>query len=189
MTTPKDIIFIHVPKTAGSTIYKNFNLTRIEKHTTLNYAQLNYPEHFKKDTYIMGSVRNPWQRAVSLYNWTKNYITPKHRHNLTWKKWLYQEDKKMIHDDIHYVDVLNKDPLKQVNYFINKDGEVQYDEIIRCEHLIADVLKSPVLESKPLRNENVLGTGKDYQGYYDDEDIEYIREKSKWEIEEFGYEF
>jgi len=158
-------------------------------------------EHNKKlrlkdldEYWIIGSVRNPWERIVSLHRWTsKNLHThPNIRpegHDLDFKTWLY---KPVV--GLHYRDDLNSNPLKQVNYFIDKEGEIRYDEIIRTEHLENDIRESPfyVGEIKSVHVEERTARVRARIGWremYDEEDIEYVREQSLWEIEKFGYKF
>ena len=176
----KNILFIHVPKTAGSTIYKSFNLDRIVRHATINYLQIKKNIDIN-EYWIIGSVRNPWVRTVSLYNWCKIVGN----HNLEWKTWLY--DSPLV-GHLHYQDELNNNPLKQVNYFLDKDGNVAVDEVIQLENIKNDIKKSNYLNGK-IHNKNIRNTSTGWKIYYDLEDIEYIREQSLWEIDKFGYKF
>ena len=180
----KPILFVHVPKAAGSTIYKSFNLERVTKHATLNYLQIK-DEIDVDGCWIIGTVRNPWQRIFSLWNWTCSLANPKH--GLDWKEWLY--DSPLV--GYHYRDELNNNPLKQVNYFIDMNGKIKYNEIIRAEHLEKDVWKSTRLNGVSTNHYagGISGTSIGWRDHYDEEDVEYVREQSKWEIDTFGYKF
>ena len=203
----KKILFIHIPRTAGTSIYKSFKLNRIEKHSTINYLQHRHGVNID-DYWIIGSVRNPWKRLFSLYNYTKLCKF----HTLNWKRWLFYSSNitSLSHNQGSfpicktvgfYRDVLNKNSLKQVNYFLDKEGNVAVDEIIQLENIENDVIKS-----KSLGNEigvalatHYAGPGvgeshswrfeKDWRNIYDSEDIEYVREISEWEINKFNYTF
>ena len=194
MSNDKKILFIHVPKTAGSSIYRSFNLERVEKHITINYLQLHLNMNID-DYWLIGSVRNPWQRLFSLYNYTKicQY------HTLNWKRWLFYSSNTApisYNQEHFYRDVLNNNPLKQVNYFLDKEGNVAVDEIIQLERIERDIKKSNILEIDKFktfypspRPMDPKKYKREWRNIYDSEDIEYVRGISEWEIDKFNYTF
>ena len=177
----KKILFIHVPKTAGTSLYRTFKLDRIVRHATINYLEIK--ENVNMDQFwTIGSVRNPWARIWSYFNWTFSLASP--RHKMEWKKWLFNPPK----DLLHYKDVLNNNPLKQSNYFINRDGAIVIDEIINLHTIQDDIKKSQYLNAK-ITTYNKKGTGDNWHSAYDEEAKEYVREISLWEINKFGFKF
>ena len=71
------------------------------------------------------------------------------------------------------------------------NGKIKYDEIIRAEHLEKDVWKSTRLNGVSTNHYagGISGTSIGWRDHYDEEDVEYVREQSKWEIDTFGYKF
>ena len=57
-------IFIHVPKTGGSSITKYFE--GIKEHRTAFYYKHNFPKIYEKYL-VFACTRNPWTRMVSAY--------------------------------------------------------------------------------------------------------------------------
>tara|TARA_R110000751_G_scaffold6900_1_gene29058 strand:+ start:450 stop:1019 length:570 start_codon:yes stop_codon:yes gene_type:complete len=65
----KKIIFIHIPKNAGTTVTKEFNMAEIGHHTP-DYYMVRFPTEwntFKK----YAIIRNPWDRVVSCFEYAK----------------------------------------------------------------------------------------------------------------------
>ena len=60
-------VFIHIPKTAGVSIYSVFK-SRVQNHKTLDEHEGWKPEYFK-----FCFVRNVWDRFLSTYFYFKNY--------------------------------------------------------------------------------------------------------------------
>ena len=63
------IIFIHIPKCAGRSISRA--LGEDFDHYTASYYHNNFPEHWQDYT-VFTTVRNPYQRLVSMYHYIKN---------------------------------------------------------------------------------------------------------------------
>ena len=184
----KGILFIHVPKAAGTTLYKSFDLYRIRKHATVNYLQIK--EGINLDDYwIVSTVRHPWKRIWSLYCWTR-WHPQRTWHKKSWKEWLFSPEV-----GPHYHDIINNNPLQQKNYFLDKDGNLAADEIIRVEHLKEDVERSEHLPKIELQSYNRRKpidksfSGDGYLTAYDDEMKEYVGELCEWEINKFGYKY
>jgi len=70
----KKIIFIHIPRTGGTSVEKYFNFKpsvdwkiKTAQHLTLK----EYGDHYELDDYFKFSiVRNPWDRLISWYLWS-----------------------------------------------------------------------------------------------------------------------
>ena len=60
----RKVIFIHIPKTAGISIYNMMRYSGSQNHKT----RLDYEE----DYFSVRVVRNPWDRLVSAYSYVKN---------------------------------------------------------------------------------------------------------------------
>ena len=82
-------IFIHIPKTAGTSVESMFGKVQIKnqnyfietnepgKHWGAEFLQEKYSEYFN-EYFKWTIVRNPWEREVSLYNMLKNQVRYRH---------------------------------------------------------------------------------------------------------------
>ena len=124
-------------------------------------------------------VRNPWDRAVSMYWWNKN-----------------REDGHAIDQSISFSDYIMNGPRElftdQEIYTI--DGEVVVDHVIKFEDLqngldsVTTKLNLPSL-SLPRAKGGTRKTKEHYSIIYDDETKDFIATQCAFEIEKFGYEF
>lgn len=63
------VIFIHIPKCAGRSISEAFG--QPFDHYTASYYQTKHPDNWNEYT-VFTTVRNPYQRLVSMYHYLKN---------------------------------------------------------------------------------------------------------------------
>lgn len=67
----KNILFIHVPKTAGQSVHKALGMKN-QPHKAMWRRQI------AGDTFVFSIVRNPYDRAVSLFHWFEQlHLQPK----------------------------------------------------------------------------------------------------------------
>ena len=83
-------IFVHIPKTGGTSIEAMFGFAEYDKFGLLTKDKVGkgkhwgakeyyqYWEDFYKDYFKFTVVRNPWERDLSLYNMMKGQV--KYRH-------------------------------------------------------------------------------------------------------------
>jgi Sulfotransferase family len=198
------LLFIHVPKTGGTTIehvladlvpdieaHDKFKL----KHQTLARALKDDPS--RAELFTFGFVRNPWARMVSW--WSKIHQSAqqvaagdqrgrKHVQSRMWQLALGCDN----FDE--FVDVV---PLKvqrvrrpQIDYLTVPGGR-RADYIGRTENFDADLravltrLGLPIPEI-PRRNESPHG---DYREYYSDRSRRQVEELFQRDIRSFGYQF
>ncbi len=124
-------------------------------------------------------VRNPWDKAVSMYWWNKN-----------------RDDGHAIDQSISFSDYIMNAPRKLITdqdiYMI--DGEVVVDHIIKFEDLqngldtVMSKLDLPRL-SLPRAKGGTRKTKEHYSLIYDDKTKDFIAKQCAFEIEKFGYEF
>lgn len=160
-------------------------------------------QHVKKlvgddvwNTYLkITSVRNPWDKTVSLYFWRKRkrplyvhlrrilrgwpWYGPAHRNNFKdFVKLMYEQG------------TLNED--KNIT---NIDGQLPDYYFIRFEHMHEDMEKlchkMGVSYSADDMPQKKVGHRKSnsYKEHYDEETIEYVRKAYETEIERFGYTY
>jgi hypothetical protein len=128
------------------------------------------------------SIRNPWDQAVSYYNW-------KFRIQKSKKKRANHEDKE------DFFGWMKSSDYKTNNvYFFTEGRPILYDFIIRFEHLqedfdtLCDQLGLPQTKLPRLKG-YVRRDPAHYSEYYTDEMIEYIANRFKLHIDRFNYEF
>jgi hypothetical protein len=124
-------------------------------------------------------VRNPWDRAVSLYFWRKNRPGSE---NL---------DKEMSFAE--FVRDTPADVLSDAHIF-TIDGAAAVDRFVRYENLAEDLttalaeLGLPAIDL-PWAKSGTRETKDHYSWIFDDESEARIRELCAWEIDNLGYEF
>jgi hypothetical protein len=191
-------VFIHIPKAAGTSIYKSLgpNIVRYKKHCTAlfvkNDISMRLPDIWDK-LYKVSWVRNPWQRAVSLWKYTKD-ITPKGYAGIVsnphFKKWLFDPKVGALCED----EPNNRTPLSALTYVSDLDGNIIVDFIGQLEHIDEDMsrLKYELYGRRSghkVKHENNRKLGFHYTRLYDNESREYIADICKWEIDKFNYKF
>ncbi len=190
-------VFVHIPKAAGTTIEKAFNLhgdnTKFNPDTMFgHHAQhLPYNEIINKSPvdvsqyYSFTFVRNPWDRMVSEYMWRKP-LRLKMGSKFTFSCFV-----KMVRDSIDSSKKLCAHYREQSYFILDDNNNSLVDYIGRVEtfqqdlYHICDSLK--VQRFDPIK-ENVT-RHKKYTEYYDDETREIVAEKYAKDIEYFNYEF
>tara|TARA_R110002096_G_scaffold199271_21_gene383154 strand:+ start:979 stop:1605 length:627 start_codon:yes stop_codon:yes gene_type:complete len=198
-------IFIHIPKTAGTSIEKKLGHFEtleagVQDHRTIRQIQPE-PQPFWKECFAKSDaqsvtarqfrsyykftfVRNPWARAFS---WYRNVMDdPRHR------------AKHQVPDDCSFGDFLKHHSDQwamrpQLHWLEAKDGTMPLDFVGRFESLNQDFetvakrlgLKDQSLPTLMMRE----GERPSYVAHYDDELRELVEARYHKEIERFGYQF
>ena len=204
----KRFIFVHVSKTAGSSIsklvephcikeQKNLPLKLLSRaglvpnwrwHHYRIHAPLRVPERrmpaglFEKMTKF-AVVRNPWSRLVSEYHYKMQGRGQQRRmvERLgTFSNWLRWMGS-----------ASDTSPYKpQVNMLKRRDGSMGIDHLLRFESLATDwnaFSKSiGISEALPVLN---TSSHQDWRAYYAKEDAEFVADVWKKDIEAFEYRF
>jgi len=205
------VIFVHIPKCAGSSIEVYFgvkpfkwtepnyeNLTgwcpkrKIHLHhaTATQLLELELVSQEIWDSYYKFSiVRNPWSRAVSDYYWI-NGNTP---FRISFKNYLEAKGRKrnILRDSS--VKEYRGDHLLSQNEFIYIDDKLVVDQIIRLENLKTDfkefAAKQGLTQSKLPHDKKAKKVYEHYSHFYQDKEIKWVEEKYKKDIELFNYSF
>jgi len=175
-------IFIEVPKTGSTSIR---SVIGHPKKPHLNIWQIgNEIEQEKFISYFkFGFVRNPWDRAVSLYERTEGLQLKSKMNFEEFIAWMRFSSSTCLHPVPHRY---------QLDWFVSPHGDVIVDYIGKFEHLDDDwkkiSLKIGVDSKLPKINVN-FSKKRHYTEYYTDKTKEIIRKRFLVDIEYFGYEF
>jgi hypothetical protein len=183
------LFFIHIPKTAGTSIEHAIN----GKDNPLwarhySYSQFSlYPKKYNpREYYIFTVVRNPWDRIYSCFLWSK------HKSNSA----LFCSDSfKEYLDFIESQDVENNQKYSIINDFNWWTGGIEnLNHVARFENLEEDLVPIkkylgrdfiiPYTNTNPLRDPKIH-----YKSKYTSYGVDLIREKYRKEIELFDYSF
>jgi hypothetical protein len=167
-------VFVHINRTAGTSIETAFNGPRQDHRLASEYIREMGREHWDEH-FSFSFVRNPWDRMVSLYHFNKMAYGEKR----AFDEWLRQVLVKP-----------NRFQGPQIDWLVDEDGEVAVDFVGRFEHLARDfsVVCGRVGANLKLPRLNI-SNHRHYLNYYDDEGRELVRRTCEKDIELFGYTF
>jgi hypothetical protein len=197
-------IFIHIYKTAGSSItkalkpfaqnkwqkkvnpiFKRFGITHFDPKpypTHIHAAELKSKIGEKAfDSYFkFGIVRNPWDWQVSIYT----YVFNKTSHPL------HKTIRRLSNFDEYLEWRFTKPIIYQKNFLFSKQNKQIVDYIGRFENLKDDFneICSRLNISATLRKRNISST-RPYQEYYNKKTIDLVRKKLEPDIRLFKYDF
>lgn len=143
----KKIIFIHIPKNAGTSVYLSLKEHNdsvsllIRRHSTALEIRKKF-SHLWDECFKFCIVRNPWDRVVSCYEFArmeKSYYHAKNRKHLDYD---FLVDKTFEET----LNILDKTPDKlkhegwgpQNNYICDEDGKNMMDKVFYYENLKKD---------------------------------------------------
>lgn len=195
----KELIFIHIPKNAGTAITLNKEMSFIDiGHHTYEHYKNHYPDawdNFKK----VAVVRNPWDRFVSNYEYSKmeksfwhssDGSTPESTHfdfhttkNLTFEETvnLYYNDRSSLR---------HQGWASQYPYIVDVGDE---RKIVTTHLFYYDDLKdnwgfNDLFPNLKKVNESTKSSS-DYREYYNEDTIRKVGEIYKEDIDLFNFKF
>tara|TARA_Y100000310_G_scaffold344865_1_gene460102 strand:- start:2178 stop:2738 length:561 start_codon:yes stop_codon:yes gene_type:complete len=183
ITSELECIFVHIPRTGGSSIEislgkglgtlsgNNTLGTFKDKHWSSRRYKKNNPSEWSR-FFKFTFVRNPWDKAVSTYEWLRMH--KKHPQHTTdgFKDWLFsvkansnscRAQSWWLHDDLNFMG-------RYENF---------HDDWTYVSNLIGCSAKLPHINKTIRRLED----------YHDDETIEFISKLYKNDIDLLGYEY
>ncbi|MBK8976244.1 MAG: sulfotransferase family 2 domain-containing protein [Planctomycetes bacterium] len=200
-------VFVHVPKTAGSTVVRLLRAHAIErppaglasllravglprdwrryrfpKHAPLRTAERRLPAEMFHNAFKFGFVRNPWDRLVSDYNAQLRDPTAR-RHARTSRLGSFA---RYLRADAP------RGLATQRSLLIDGSGAIGVDFVGRFETLAADlafVCDRLGLPRPPAWPEENRHPHADYRNYYASEDRDLVARHWREDIETFGYSF
>ena len=187
-------IFIHIPKTAGTTVWDSCFNARPAWHTPYDWYHRIAPQQCR-DYFTFAFVRNPWDRCVSAFHYLLGEGAP--RRDSEWHEFI----KEFSGFESFVTDWLSPENANkhliftpQYRFITNKFGVIDLDYIGRFESFSADMKKvldrvkgsSKEIESIPVKNASARG---DYRNYYTDKTKAIVGEVYAKDIELFEYSF
>ena len=193
-------IFVHIPKTAGSSLEHRLGGFPDEKYYTTYDHNRGIPlqhltaSEIKKELgktkfdekYKFTIIRNPFSKCISEYFWWIRF----HTNHISFKDWVVKE-----HSDLLNIPqkrpILQKHNIEQYKFIYDTDNNILVDFVGRFENLqedfniICDKIGIPQQEL-PHQNKS---KHKHYTEYYDDETRSIVAERYAKDIEYFGYDF
>jgi hypothetical protein len=188
------VIFIHVPKVAGTSINKAI-YGRTLGHYTAVEIKNKFPILYK-DSFVFSFVRNPWSRLVSAYKFAKQgrtesmgvrnpkqYQIPEFDNFESFvKEWL-------VNQDVNEIDYIFQ---PQERFLSDNKGDIIADYVGKLETLKSDLrfVGERLNKTLNVQHSNKTTGGLNYRNeYISDEMVEIVAAIYKKDIKLFNYEF
>ena len=186
-----DIIFVHIPKTAGTSIRFAFDFNKpnkkkgIRKHYTCKEVISLIGREKWDQSFKFTFIRDPWERLYSFYLFQLRKETVREKSF----KLFVLEDIVPLLEKTNLTERPNIFP--QTFWLADENEELNFDFIGRFENLDSDFdkLSKKISINTTLDHKNKSGNSKTYKGFYDKEMIELVNNYYRQDIEAFGYSF
>ena len=188
-------IFVHIPKTAGSSIEVALNTlentnkgavdeatgtfypvtTGKEKHYDARAYRKHYGRRVWQDYYKFTVVRNPWQRIHSWW-WNNRYITGKF--DMPFAEFLHSHLAEFLHSRFADPDDLPRALRPQTRWITSANGNIEMDYICRFETIdkdfktVCEQIGAPLTELPRVLVDNRNPASRPY--YTDDYDADLV---------------
>lgn len=191
------LIFIHIPKNAGTSITNSIGMgfSHVGHHFP-SFYQTNFPNEWKNYKKF-AVVRNPWDRVVSNYEYSK--MLESYWHSSSGKSQYgihpdYQTTSNLSFKETLQIFSSNQNFLKhqgwapQYPYAFNSKDENLLDYIFKLDEitnnkLFQEIVPNLIFKNKSNRKYN------NYREYYDDETIEIVSTIYAKDIKLFNFVF
>jgi hypothetical protein len=177
--------FIHINKTAGTSIEAALGLNTEHVTASQKIAQVGHENWSNAFTFSI--VRNPWDRAVSLYHFRRatnqTGLADGHLGFIDWISACFRDR------DARYLDK----PMMfmpQVEWISDDSGNILVDFVGRFERLASDIkVVSKNIDQKIELPHLYKSDRTHYRGYFDDSSRDIVAQWFCRDIDEFRYEF
>jgi len=187
-------IFIHVPKVAGTSINRALYGKTLGHYSALEVKDI-FPELFA-NCFVFSFVRNPWDRALSAYNFAKvgatdtmavynnqQYNNEKFRTFEAFvKEWLPEQN-------INSLDFIFQ---PQSKFLFDSKGKCLVNFIGKLETINKDlmIVEERMGRQLSLSHENKTSSGSSYREFYKDKEmIKIIGKLYEKDVKNFNYQF
>lgn len=191
----KKFIFIHIPKTGGSSIVKFFRDNNIKSDSTSGFPHRETitPEIIEQNYYVFAFHRNPWDRMVSLWKyWTKinvqkNTILQHYPESISFPGFCYNLRNIFIDllPRLEKIHVMNQCLLNGHSKDLNVTFWGRFSHLEDDFKIVCDTLNIP-FNGLPKINRS---KHKDYKEYYDDNLKQFVAKLYEQDIDTFKYTF
>ncbi|MCB0397046.1 MAG: sulfotransferase family 2 domain-containing protein [Flavobacteriales bacterium] len=200
----ENFIFIHIPKNAGTSVYRALGMEVSRHYTAEEYKKMIGDKQYK-EMFSFGFVRNPWERFLSLYHYARmdesyyhSAINPekakygKHMDYDLLKKASLRDcarfllEGKLKHNPPH----VQWQP--QVTWTHDANGENLVKFIGRVENLQEDFNRITQQIGRPapvLAKTNASTSKTSYRDAFDEETRQIVTEFYRHDVEIFQYQF
>jgi len=181
----QNFVFIHINKTAGSSVEKALNLRFEHKTAVEKRAELG--EDLWKRKYVFAFIRNPWDKVVSHYHYrVRTNQTGLGDQHLSFGEWVcraYGKNEPRYYDN-------PKMFMPQSGWLTNERGEMIVDFIGRFERLEEDFATICQNIGRQAQLPHVKSSKRSgYQQYYTEETRDIVAEWFAEDIRRFGYRY
>ena len=180
-------IFIHINKTAGTSVGKAIGLP-VKDHLTAREVIARIGRDQWDTAYKFTLVRNPWDKVVSHYEYRRKKDKTKiATRNMPFSEWVrktYGEPK----DSFYYNNPRSFQP--QVEWLKDNEGRITIDFVGKFESINTDFkqIQSAIGLDTELPHLNASKRAR-YQSYYNDETRDIVERWFHEDISVFGYNF
>ena len=180
-------IFVHINKTAGTSIGKAIGLS-VKDHLTVKEIISRVGRQQWESAYKFTLVRNPWDKVVSLYEYRrKKNKTRIASRGISFEDWVIKTHGTQ-QDAFYYDNPKSFQP--QVEWLKDDEGRLDIDFVGKFESIQEDFeqIKKAIGSSAKLPHLNATKR-RSYKDYYNDETREIVAHWYRHDIAEFGYTF
>lgn len=201
VTSNRDILFVHIQKTGGTSILKalGHEAHPRHKHCFASEFRRMCPAEQWDAAFKFAFVRNPWDRLVSWWSMMNAYRDAFRQGARMNRFFTYVFENSVTFEDFIlncHADIADPDGRKcilrnQLDYLTDSDGQVLVDFVGKFEHLAADfrtVTRELGLPDTELEHRNRTAHAP-YTDYYSDRTRALVEQAYQRDITQFGYAF
>lgn len=201
----RNVLFIHVPKTAGVSVQHSLFGQMVFHHQTYRQYELMFSRRFLDSLFKFAFVRNPWDRLASAWIYFRDIgdgtLPPGRPPAPGAAKWFaenlaqFPDFESFVRGWVSKPNVQRAFPhfRTQASFLKNRHGHVELDFIGRFERLTEDFEQvSRMLgreEALENRNRTVSRESTAYRQYYTPETADLVARAYREDVRTFAYEF